>query len=154
MLFRSDFRPISILPLLSKVFERIVHAQLVGFLNKHHLLNPLQSGFRAGHSTSTALVKVTDDIRLAMNSTQLTILVLLDFSSAFNSVDFDILLACLKSFYISQPSLEWLKSYLNGRKQAVKTSDSYSEWTDMVAGVPQGGVLSPLLFSIFFDTRK
>ena len=89
----KDFRPISILPILSKVLERIVHGQLVNFLNANKFLDPLQSGFKAGHSTHTALVKVTDDIRLAMNNTQLTILVLLDFSSAFNSVDFDILLA-------------------------------------------------------------
>ena len=87
-----------------------------------------------------------------MNNTQLTILVLLDFSNAFNSVDFDILLTRLKSLNVSQLSLNWFKSYLHGRKQCVKTSDTYSEWTDLVAGVPQGGVLSPLLFSIFIDT--
>ncbi|MDW0176924.1 MAG: reverse transcriptase family protein [Nitrososphaeraceae archaeon] len=140
------------LPLLSKVFERIIHSQLVNFLDTHKLLDPFQSGFRTGHSTSTALVKVTDDIRLAMNNTQITILVLLDFSNAFNSVDFDILLARLKALNISQPSLDWFKSYLHGRKQSVKTSNTCSEWTDLVAGVPQGGVLSPLLFSIFIDT--
>ncbi|MDW0176719.1 MAG: reverse transcriptase family protein, partial [Nitrososphaeraceae archaeon] len=148
----KDFRPISILPLLSKVFERIIHSQLVTFLNSHQLLDPFQSGFRSGHSTSTALVKVTDDIRLAMNNTQITILVLLDFSNAFNSVDFDILLARLKSINVSQPSLDWFKSYLQGRRQCVKTSDTCSEWTDLVTGVPQGGVLSPLLFSLFIDS--
>ena len=147
----KDFRPISILPLLSKVLERIVHGQLVYFFNAQKFLNPFQSGFKTGHSTSTALVKVTDDIGLAMNNTKLTILVLLDFSSAFNSVDFDILLAHLKSFNISQHSLEWFSSYLHGRKQSVKSSDTYSEWTDLAAGVPQGGVLSPLLFSVFID---
>ena len=136
----KDFRPISILPLLSKVFERIVHSQLVKFLGAHQLLNPLQSGFRTGHSTSTALVKITDDIRLAMNNTQITLLVLLDFSNAFNSVDFDILLARLKALNVSQPSLDWFKSYLHGRRQCVKTADACSEWTDLVAGVPQGGV--------------
>ena len=72
-------------------------------------------------------------------------------SSAFNSVDFDILLACLKSLNLSQHSLEWFNSYLRGRRQSVKSSDTYSEWTDLTAGVPQGGVLSPLLFSVFID---
>lgn len=83
----TDFRPISILPFLSKVFERIVHSQLTLYMTKNNLLNPLQSGFRMGHSTTTALVKVTEDIRYGMDNKKLTILALLDFSNAFNTVD-------------------------------------------------------------------
>uniref|UniRef100_A0A2A4JPY6 Uncharacterized protein n=1 Tax=Heliothis virescens TaxID=7102 RepID=A0A2A4JPY6_HELVI len=86
----SDYRPISILPYLSKVLEHLVHYQLSSYLSCNNLLNPFQSGFRPGHSTVTALLKVTDDIRLAMENKSLTLLVLLDFSSAFNSVDFDV----------------------------------------------------------------
>lgn len=147
-----DYRPISILPFLSKLLERLVHKQLSYFLHRYCLLNPMQSGFRPGHSTVTALVKVTDDIRLAMDSNQLTILTLLDFSNAFNSVDFDILVKSLSSFNISPAAENWFRSYLTGRRQRIKVADLESPWADIVAGVPQGGVLSPLLFSIFINS--
>lgn len=77
----SDYRPLSILPLLSKVLEKLVYQQLNLFLNKQNLLNPFQSGFRSGHSTTTALIKVADDVRLGMDNKKLTVLTLLDFSN-------------------------------------------------------------------------
>ena len=106
-----------ILPLLSKVLERLVHNQLSTFLSKHNLLNPLQSGFRHGHSTTTALVKITDDIRQSMDDQKITVLTLLDFSDAFNTVDFDILLAVLRSLNISPEVVDWFHSYLYGRRR-------------------------------------
>ena len=148
----SDFRPISILPFLSKVLERLVHHQLSNFLSSNNLLNPLQSGFRPGHSTVTALVKITDDIRLGMENKQLTVLSLLDFSNAFNTVDHDILLAILRSLNISPTAVDWFRSYLSGRRQRVHIDDNFSQWRDISVGVPQGGVLSPLLFSIFINS--
>ena len=148
----SHYRPISILPLLSKILELTVHKQLSSFLSNKNLLNPFQSGFRSYHSTVTALLKVTDDIRFAMDNKQLTILVLLDFSSAFNSVDFDVLLSILQSLNVSPPVLAWFNSYLRGRSQSVRHDDSSSDWCDITAGVPQGGILSPLLFSVFINS--
>lgn len=148
----SEFRPISILPFLSKVLERVVHSQLNSYLLQHSLLNSFQSGFRPCHSTSTALVKVTDDIRHAMDNKHLTILTLLDFSNAFNSVDFDILMAILRSLNMSQSALGWFDTYLRGRQQRVRIENEFSNWCNLVAGVPQGGVLSPLLFSVFINT--
>lgn len=148
----KDFRPISILPFLSKVLEKVVYRQLSHFLQSHSLLNPFQSGFRSAHSTSTTLIKITDDIRLAMDDKQLTLLTLLDFSNAFNCVDHSILLAILRSLNISLSVCDWFRSYLCGRKQRVQVDDTHSDWCDVVAGVPQGGVLSPLLFSIFINT--
>jgi len=100
----------------------------------------------------TALVNITDDIRLAMENKCLTILVLLDFSSAFNSVDYDILLAILKSLNMSRSAITWFNSYLRGRSQLVRHNGVSSKWCDIDAGVPQGGVLSPLLFSVFIDS--
>ncbi|KAJ8733365.1 hypothetical protein PYW08_001663 [Mythimna loreyi] len=147
----SQFRPISILPILSKVLESVVQKQLSHYLSSNSLLSPYQSGFRPGHSTVTTLVKITDDIRLAMENKCLTILVLLDFSSAFNSVDFDILLGILSSLNVSAPAIEWFKSYLRGRSQSVRSDEDSSDWCDLAAGVPQGGVLSPLLFSVFIN---
>ncbi|KAJ0179958.1 hypothetical protein K1T71_004549 [Dendrolimus kikuchii] len=115
----SDFRPISILSFLSKVLERLVHNQLSIFLNKNDLLNPFQSGFRPGYSTVTALVKITDDIRFAMDEGKVTMLTLLDFSNAFNAVDFDILLGILYSLNISPKVIEWFRNYLFGRRQRI-----------------------------------
>ncbi|XP_050342349.1 serine/arginine repetitive matrix protein 2-like [Nymphalis io] len=118
----GDYRPISILPFLSKVLERLVHQQLNLFLSSYNLLNPFQSGFRSGHSTATALVKITDDIRLAMDNQEVTILSLLDFSNAFNTVDFDILLAILNSLNVS-PSMPryWCESRLRstGKRRSI-----------------------------------
>lgn len=96
-----EFRPISILPFLSKVLERFIHNQLSAFLCKNRLLNFFQSGFRPGHGTTTALVNITDDDRLGMENGNLTVLSLLDFNNAFNTVDFDILLGILSSLNIS-----------------------------------------------------
>ncbi|CAK1592913.1 unnamed protein product [Parnassius mnemosyne] len=147
----SQFRPISILPILSKVLENIVQRQLSHFLTVHNLLSPFQSGFRPGHSTVSALIKVSNDIRWAMDKRLLTVLTLLDFSSAFNSVDYDILLGILLSLSISPSVISWFNSYLRGRSQCVRHEEDFSEWCDLTAGVPQGGVLSPLLFSIFIN---
>ena len=148
----SDYRPISILPFLSKVLERMVHQQLSKFLSKNQLLNPFQSGFRPGHSTTTALVKIVDDIRFGMDNKCLTVLVLLDFSNAFNTIDFDILLGILHSLNISPAVIDWFHSYLNGRRQRIRAEDCHSAWCDVSVGVPQGGVLSPLLFALFINS--
>lgn len=148
----SHFRPISILPFLSKVLEHIVHKQLSAYLDTNNLLCAYQSGFRPGHSTVTALLKVTDDIRWAMDERKVTILVLLDFSSAFNSVDFDLLVGVLRSLNILSPALDWFDSYLRGRSQCTLSEESCSEWCALASGVPQGCVLSPLLFSVFINT--
>lgn len=148
----SDYRPISILPFLSKVLERLVHQQFTSFLNRHALMNPYQSGFRSGHSTTTALVKITDDIRAGMDNRKITVLSLLDFSNAFNTVDFDILLGILRSLNVSPAVVDWFRSYLVGRRQRIKVDSSRSSWCNTLAGVPQGGVLSPLLFSIFINS--
>ncbi|CAG9091136.1 unnamed protein product [Plutella xylostella] len=111
-----------------------------------------QSGFRSGHSTTTALLKVTEDIRCAMEDRRVTVLVLVDFSNAFNAVDHDLLLAVLECHKISVPAISWFSSYLRGRQQAIRNGPSVvSDWADLTAGVPQGGILSPLLFSTFIN---
>ncbi|RVE45163.1 hypothetical protein evm_010186 [Chilo suppressalis] len=148
----SEYRPISILPFLSKVLEKLVYRQLIVFLNQNQLLNPYQSGFRTGHSTSTALVKIADDIRHGMEERKLTLLTLLDFTNTFNSIDFDILLAILRSLNISPMVIDWFQSYLLGRRQRIRIEENFSAWCVIDAGVPQAGVLSPLLFSIFINS--
>lgn len=148
----SHLRPISILPFISKVLERTIHRQFTDYLNKNSLFDRFQSGFRSSHSTSTALIKITDDVRLAMDRRELTLIALLDFSNAFNCVDHDILLAILSSLNISQVTSQWFDSYLRGRRQRIRVDDQFSNWCSLTAGLPQGGVLSPLLFSVFINT--
>ncbi|XP_050558188.1 uncharacterized protein LOC126912056 [Spodoptera frugiperda] len=147
----SHFRPISILPFLSKVLEACAHKQFSCFIARHNLLSPLQSGFRPGHSTATALLKVTGDIREGIGETKVTIMVLIDFSNAFNAVSHDILESILSHLMVSPGALDWFRSYLRGRQQAVRNEETLSNWCALAAGVPQGGILSPLLFSIFIN---
>lgn len=147
----THFRPISILPFLSKVLEACVHKQFSNFVHRNSLISPLQSGFRPGHSTVSALLKVTGDIRAGLEDTKVTVLVLVDFSNAFNTVSHDILLSILSYVMVSPGALEWFSSYLQERQQSIHVGDSSSCWCDLETGVPQGGILSPLLFSIFIN---
>ncbi|KAJ4452058.1 hypothetical protein ANN_03574 [Periplaneta americana] len=123
----NDYRPISILPAISKALERIVHRQITNYMNEHKLFDKYQSGFRAGHNTSTALLKVTEDIREAIDSNKVTILTLLDLSKAFNSVNFDLLTHKLRNLYLSETAVNWFESYLRERQQCIALEPSLAD---------------------------
>ena len=145
----NHYRPISILPTLSKILEKIVVRQMHDFLSKTCQLNPFQSGFRRNLSTQTALLKVTEDIRKTLDNGEIAILTLLDFSKAFDSVDHDILLTKCGRLGFSKPTLQWLDTYLRNRQQIVCCNGAYSSSKTILRGVPQGSVVGPLLFLIY-----
>lgn len=148
----AEYRPIAILPYLSKVLEKSIHHQMSTHLQRNNLLCPHQSGFRQYHSCTSALLKVTDDIRAAIDKDHLTFLTLLDFSKAFDTVNHGLLVTKLHtSFGFSSSAANLILSYLSGRKQAVFLNTGQSTFAPTSAGVPQGSILGPLLFTIFIN---
>jgi hypothetical protein len=146
----SSFRPISNLPVISKLLERLVAKQLVAFVEENHLLPCMQSGFRRGHSTETAITKILSDLLDMVDRGETAILALLDLSAAFDTVDYDILLKRLStSFGLCGQALDWFQSYLYGRTQSVRCGTSNSAAVPIRCGVPQGSVLGPILFVLY-----
>src|SRR3978361_461894 len=149
----TDLRPITILPVCLKIAERVLHDQLQNYVEVNQILPPLQSGFRKGYSTTSALCSITDDFIRARDSGQLTSLTLLDLSKAFDSVHLACLLAKLQHYGIRDNIHNWLSSYLYSRSQftIITAADGLaaSDVGEIVSGVPQNSILGPLLFSIY-----
>lgn len=145
----SDLRPISILPAMAKVCERVLEKQLKAYVQKYNIISQYQSGFRTGYSCETALLEVTDNIFSSLDENKFVLLVLLDFSKAFDTVNHEILLAILQHIGLTHNSLALMSSYLRNRMQTVHLDNNYSQPAEESLGVPQGSVLAPMLFSIY-----
>nr|XP_060615104.1 uncharacterized protein LOC132764950 [Anolis sagrei ordinatus] len=144
-----NYWPVSNLPYLGKILERVVASQLQDFLVDTDYLDQAQSGFRPGHGTETALVALVDDLRRELDRGSVSLLVLLDLSSAFDTVDHGILLGRLAGMGLGGTALNWFNSFLRNRSQRVEYMDQVSDGSPLLCGVPQGAILSPLLFNIY-----
>ena len=146
----NNYRPISNLPFISKVLEKVVFKQLNQHLAGNDILEKFQSGFRANHSTETALTKIISDLRLSTAANKVSALILLDLSAAFDTIDHNILIDRLESWVgLSGHVLEWFKTYITGRQFFVTIGEYVSNKYDVPFGVAQGSCLGPLLFSLY-----
>ncbi len=144
----SNYRPISLLPILSKVLEKTVSTQLVHYLEANKLLSKNQHGFRPKLSTATALTVVTDEIFKNMDSKKVSLLSLCDLSKAFDSVNHNILLEKLQNTAVDK---FWFDDYIKGRTQSVRLNNTVSSKTTTRYGVPSGSILRPVLFNVYVN---
>lgn len=150
MLF-SNYRPVSVLPLFSKILERLMYTRLLSFVNKHNILYKFQFGFRKGHSPNLALIYLIDRITSALEKGDYVLGIFLDFSKAFDTVDHQILFKKLEYYGVRGCALDWFKSYLKNREQFVVYNGVSSNKSKISCGVPQGSILGPLLFLIYVN---
>ena len=147
----GNYRPISLLSNISKLLEKLMYSRLYSFLNIFNCISELQFGFRAKHSTSHALISITEKIREALDTGHFACGVFIDLQKAFDTVDHDILVSKLEYYGVRGVVKNWFSSYFKNRKQFVTINGFKSSLCDMNFGVPQGSVLGPLLFLIYIN---
>ena len=148
-LFKGNYRPVSILTTVSKLYELVMNEQLVKYFLP--LLNDLLSAFRKGFSCQTLLLKCIEDWKLALDKNNFIGVLFMDLSKAFDCLPHGLLIAKLEAYGVDLPSCHLIANYLSNRKQRVKIGDTRSKWAILSKGVPQGSILGPLLFNIFIN---
>ena len=146
---KQNYRPVSVLPLLSKVFEKVIYDQLSQYLDKY--LNSLLCGFRKAHSSQHALFKLLQAWQEELDKSGFVGTILMDLSKAYDTLPHDLLVAKFEAYGIDKNGLNLIHNYLTNRNQRTKVSSSYSDWYDIVKGVPQGSSLGPLFFNLFIN---
>ncbi len=147
----NNYRPISVLSLLSKLMGKHVHHSLYSYLTEKKFLHQLQSGSRKWHSTQTALIRVVDQLLVDLDQNNVNGLIFIDYKKAFDLIDHNILIAKLKSLGINSREIAFFTSYLKNRTQVVDTEGHRSTLKTITNGVPQGSVLGSLLFIVFIN---
>ena len=147
----DNFRPISVLPSLSKILERAIHTQLYKYLNENKLHPDFQSGFRPFHSTATCLTEITDYLFDKMDQGHVIGSIFLDLRKAFDVIPHNFILRKLMYYGIKGNEYNWMKSYLIDRRQCVTVNNCTSECVKTKSGVPQGSILGPLIFCLFIN---
>lgn len=147
----SNYRPIALLSIFSKILEKIVKVRLVNFLNKHNFFSNNQYGFRSRLNTSSALIDFMSQVYTTINNGKISAGIFVDVMKAFDTVDHEILLTSMNQVGIRGIPLEWFRSYLSGRSQITKVNNAVSDLGEIKLGIPQGSVLSGPLFLIYIN---
>ena len=150
-MFFNNYRPISLLSVFSKIFERLMYNRILNFINRHKLFNKFQLGFRNNHSTFMALIILMENLVKALDNGKCALGIFLDFQKAFDTVDHSILLDKLHCYGIRGIANQWFFSYLSNRQQLVVYNGFESELKVINCGVPQGSILGPLLFLLYIN---
>jgi hypothetical protein len=149
LLSKKNYRPVSVLTGISKVMEKCLNDQLMSFCDD--VLSPFISAYRKGYSSQYALIQLCETMRAAMDKKEVVGLVLMDLSKAFDSLPHDLITAKLCAYGMQPPAVQLLTSYLRHGQQRVKINSERSDWQTILKGVPQGSILGPCIFNIFFN---